>query len=72
MMWTAFSVQLREELDALEQLSEELVDTSAIEYRGDFNRGGNVVFIAPDWAWTDPTDELRRILMKLVPRFDEW
>lgn len=71
-MWTAFSVQLRKELDALQQLGQELLDASGIEYRGDFNRGGGVVFIAPDWAWTDPTDELRRIQMKLVPRFDEW
>src|SRR5438034_1104567 len=70
--WAPFSVQLRKELDALEGLSAELLRASGIEYRGDFNRGGNVVLIAPDWAWTDPTDELRRLQMKLVPRFDEW
>lgn len=72
MKWTPFATRLRREIDALEKLSEELLDKSGIEYRGDFNRGGNVVFIAPDWAWADPTDELRRLQMKLVPRFEEW
>lgn len=67
-----FSVRLREELDVLEKLSDDLLGASGIEYRGDFNRGGGVVFIAPDWAWTDPTDELRRMQMKLVPQFDDW
>lgn len=70
--WVPFSTQLRKEVDALEKLSEELLDASGIEYRGDFNRGGGVLVIAPDWAWTNPTDDLRRIQMKVVPRFDEW
>lgn len=70
--WTSFSARLRNEIDELERLSEQLIGASGIEYRGDFNRGGSVVFIAPDWAWTDPTDELRRLQTKLLPRFDQW
>lgn len=71
--WLSFSVRLRDELDELERLSEQLLDASGIEYRGDFNRNGGLILISrPDWAWTTPSDELRRIQMKLVPRFDDW
>jgi rRNA-processing protein FCF1 len=55
---------------ALSKLGDELLDASRIDYVGARNRGGGVVFIAPDWEWAKPTDDLRRIQMRLVPRFD--
>lgn len=70
--WQPFADRLRDELDRLSELSEELLDASQIEYRGDFNRGGGVVIIAPDWAWAEPTDELRRIQMRAVPLLEQW
>jgi hypothetical protein len=58
--WEPYSARLRSELDRLAALSDKLLDASSIEYRGDFNRGGGVIFIAPDWAWAKPNASLTR------------
>ena len=68
----AFCDRLRADLADLEVLAENLLRASRIEYVGARNRSGYVVIVAPDWEFTEPTDEIRRIQMKLVPRFDRW
>jgi rRNA-processing protein FCF1 len=68
----SFADQLRVRLDQLARRSDELLAASTIEYRGDFNRGGGVVFIAPDWAWSEPNEAVRRLQMAVVPELDEW
>jgi len=70
--WQPYSARLRTELDRLAKLGDELLDASTIDYRGNFNRGGGVVIIAPDWAWGQPTDDLRRLQMTLVPQYEAW
>jgi hypothetical protein len=70
--WQPYSARLRNELERLARLGEELLDASTIEYRGDFNRGRDFVIVAPDWAWGKPTDELRRIQMRVVPQYEAW
>lgn len=64
--------RVRAELEALAAGGDAVLEVSQIEYQGDFNRGGNVIFVAPDWAWAPPTNDLRRLQMKLMPRFDTW
>jgi hypothetical protein len=68
--WKPYAARLRAELDEILVLSDALLDASAIEYGR--NRGGEVVVIAPDWAWAKPTDEVRRLQIRLVPRYDGW
>jgi hypothetical protein len=68
----SFLDRIRTELESLATGGDAILEASGIEYQGDFNRGGGVIFIAPDWAWAPPTDDLRRLQMKIVPRFDRW
>jgi rRNA-processing protein FCF1 len=68
--WIPFTERLRNEIIALSKLGDELLDASRIDYVGARNRDGGLVFSAPDWEWAEPTDDLRRIQMRLVPRFD--
>jgi PIN domain-containing protein len=70
--WEPFATRLRLELDALAKLGDQLLGASTIEDQRLRNRGGSFVFIAPDWAWGPPSDELRRLQIALVPRFDRW
>lgn len=70
--WTPFLARVRAELEALATSGDAILEVSHIEYQGDFNRGGDFIFVAPDWAWAPPTNDLRRLQMKLVPRFDTW
>jgi hypothetical protein len=70
--WEPYSARLRSELEGLAALSDKLLDASSIEYRGDDNRGPYVTLIAPDWAWAKATDQLRRMQMDLVPKYDAW
>jgi PIN domain len=72
MEWVPFSSRLRDELDTLAAVADQLLDLSGIEYRGHRNQGRDYVIIAPDWAWAAPTDDLRRLQMKVVPRFEAW
>ncbi len=57
MAWIPFATRLRTELDVLAKTGDELLDASTIEDRRDFNRGGSVLIIAPDWAWGPPSDD---------------
>ncbi len=68
----AFCDRLGADLADLEVLADELLAASRIEYMGARNQSDYVVIIAPDWEFAAPTDEIRRIQMKLVPRFDRW
>jgi len=70
--WTPFLARVRAELEALATSGDAVLEASGIEYLGNVNRGGSVIFVAPDWAWTPPTDDLRRLQMKVVPRLDTW
>ena len=70
--WQPYSARLRGDLQRLATLADGLLDASTIEYRGNLNRGEDFVVIAPDWAWGEPTDELRRLQMTLVPQFEAW
>lgn len=70
--WTPFADRLRGEIDALMAAGDELLEASEIEYVGDRNRSGWVIFVAPDYQWQAPSDTLRRIQMATVPRFDAW
>lgn len=72
MMWEPFAARLRTELDALAKLSHELLDASSIRDDRNINDDSQVIFIAPSFAWASPTTELRRLQLKLVPRFDRW
>jgi hypothetical protein len=72
MPWASFADQLRSELTAIGELTDELVDASSLEYRGHFNRGSGVTFVAPDWRWASPTDHVRQLRMRILPRLDRW
>lgn len=31
-----------------------------------------MIFVAPDWAWSAPTDRVRQLQMAMLPAFDRW
>ena len=68
----AFCDRLRAELEQIEALADELLGASQIEYAGARNQSAYIVVVAPDWEFAKPTDEVRRIQMRLVPSFDRW
>jgi len=70
--WIPFLARVRAELQVLATSGDAVLEISKIEYQGDFNRGESFIFVAPDWAWAPPSNDLRRLQMKLVPRFDTW
>jgi hypothetical protein len=70
--WKPFAVRLREELEVLAKLSDELLAVSSIRDDRNINEGSRVVFVVPSFAWAPPTTDLRRLQMILVPRFDRW
>jgi hypothetical protein len=71
-MWLPFATRLRNELDALATLSDELLAASTIEDHRDSHHRGGLVFVEPDWGWGSPTDDLRRLQIALIPRYDLW
>ena len=68
---TSFAGRLRSELGSLAEQTDAFVAASTIVYEGHLNRGGAVFIVAPDYVWGQPSDELRRLQMGLVPRFDQ-
>jgi hypothetical protein len=68
---TSFAGRLRSELGSLAEQADAFVAASTIVYEGHLNRGGAVFIVAPDYVWGQPSDELRRLQMGLVPRFDQ-